>query len=81
MYGAGKLFPRGDKSPAIVPVPGDDPAPLAAKAAGSNRPYLALGRSVRIASGFYISQTQEVVKSPGFRTSRQAQRHACLVRR
>jgi magnesium-protoporphyrin O-methyltransferase len=63
MYAAGKLFPRGDRSPAIVPTSPrtirDRLAAEAAKQASSWR----LGRSRRIASGFYISQTQEVVKS------------------
>ena len=65
MYAAGKLFPRGDRSPAIVPTsPGTIRDRLAAEAAGQGTasPWH-LGRSVRIASGFYISQTQEVVKS------------------
>ena len=63
MYAAGKLFPRGDRSPAIVPTsPGTIRDRLAAEAArqGTASPWR-LGRSERIASGFYISQTQEVV--------------------
>ena len=63
MYAAGKLFPRGDRSPAIVPTsPGTIRDRLAAGAArqGTASPWR-LGRSTRIASGFYISQTQEVV--------------------
>ena len=63
MYAAGKLFPRGDRSPAIVPTsPGtirDRLAAGAAKQVGASA--WRLGRSNRIASGFYISQTQEVV--------------------
>ena len=63
MYAAGKLFPRGDRSPAIVPAsPGAIQRKLAAKAANHHgQPSWRLGRSQRIASGFYISQTQEVV--------------------
>ena len=61
MYAAGKLFPRGDRSPAIVPTsPGTIRRRLAAKASEANAAWR-LGRSGRIASGFYISQTQEVV--------------------
>ncbi|MBE7219792.1 MAG: magnesium protoporphyrin IX methyltransferase, partial [Caulobacteraceae bacterium] len=63
MYAAGKLFPRGDRSPAIVPTsPGTIRRRLAAKAAEAQAAWR-LGRSERIASGFYISQTQEVVKA------------------
>ena len=55
MYGAGKLFPRADRSPAIVPV---SPAAIRSRLAAG---HCSLGRSRRIASGFYISQAQEVV--------------------
>ena len=59
MYGAGKLFPKADRSPAIVPV---SPAALRTRLAASSRsPGSSLGRSRRIASGFYISQAQEFV--------------------
>ncbi len=60
MYGAGKLFPRGDRSPAIVPV---SPAALRARFAAreGDATRLRLARSRRIASGFYISQAQEVL--------------------
>ena len=66
MYGAGKLFPRGDRSPAIVPVsPVSIRRRLAAEAASASPSQRGLswhlGRSRRIASGFYISQAQEVV--------------------
>ena len=61
MYAAGKLFPRGDRSPAIVPTsPRTIRDRLAAEAATQASSWR-LGRSERIASGFYISQTQEVV--------------------
>ncbi len=55
MHAAGKLFPRGDKSPAIEPVP---PAAIRRRLAASG---LTLGASERVASGFYISQMQEVL--------------------
>ena len=56
----GKLFPRGDRSPAVVPVPErwlqrriDDEQRLQ----GWTR-----GRTQRISSGFYTSQAMEVLK-------------------
>ncbi|MCU0886214.1 MAG: magnesium protoporphyrin IX methyltransferase [Beijerinckiaceae bacterium] len=60
MYGIGKLFPRADRSPAIVPL----------AAAGLTRqiasePLLAgwtTARTRRIARGFYISQAMELVR-------------------
>ena len=55
MHAAGKLFPRGDKSPAIEPV---SPAAIRRRLAESG---LQLGASERVASGFYISQTLEVL--------------------
>ena len=63
MYAAGKLFPRGDRSPAIVPTsPGTIRRRLAVEASRHDgQTSWRLGRSNRIASGFYISQTQEVV--------------------
>jgi magnesium-protoporphyrin O-methyltransferase len=63
MRAVGKLFPRGDRSPAIEPVaPGTIRRLVAAKVKlpNSERPSC-LGRSHRIASGFYISQAQEIV--------------------
>lgn len=58
MHGVGRLFPRGDRSPAIVPVA---PAAIARQIAGA--PGLAgwqWDRSERIASGFYTSQAVEL---------------------
>lgn len=61
MHAAGKLFPRGDRSPAIEPVTEaaiQRRLPIDVSAAGvAGR----LGRTRRIASGFYISQAQEVL--------------------
>ncbi|MBH5321968.1 magnesium protoporphyrin IX methyltransferase [Aurantiacibacter sediminis] len=57
MHKVGKLFPRSDRSPAIVPV-----------AEGELRDRLSalkgwrLGRSQRVSSGFYTSQALELVK-------------------
>lgn len=60
MHMAGKLFPRSDRSPAIVPVAQGD---LARRIA--TEPALAgftLGRTERIASGFYTSQALELIR-------------------
>jgi len=57
---AGKLFPRGNRSPAIVPV-----AERQLRRRLGAHPRLAawdLGRSQRVASGFYTSQAMELVK-------------------
>jgi len=57
MHAVGRVFPRADRAPAIVPVAERDlrerlarSAPLAAWQAG---------RTLRVASGFYTSQAQE----------------------
>jgi magnesium-protoporphyrin O-methyltransferase len=58
MHRAGKLFPRGDRSPAIEPV-----APDALRAALAAEPVLAgfrPQREARVARGFYISQALEL---------------------
>ena len=56
MWYAGKLFPRSDRSPVMIP---HDTARLAiaAKAQGVHADVKAVGR---VASGFYISQAMEV---------------------
>jgi magnesium-protoporphyrin O-methyltransferase len=54
MHAAGRLFPRGDRSPAIVPVARD--RLVARLAAMGLRP----GRDERVASGFYTSHALEV---------------------
>ena len=68
MRAVGKLFPRGDRSPAIEPVsPGTIQRLVAAKVKlpqtlpSGNERTSCLGRTHRVASGFYISQAQEVV--------------------
>lgn len=62
MHAAGQLFPRGDRSPAIEPVtPATIRRRLATESRLSQISSSRLGRSQRIASGFYISQAQEVV--------------------
>ena len=57
MHAAGKLFPRGDRAPAIEPV---SPARIGALLAQGG---LRLGRTERVAGGFYISQALEVVRA------------------
>lgn len=57
LWGVGKLFPRGDKSPAIEPQP-----PKRLRAALANLGTVKLGRSHRVATGFYISEAQELLR-------------------
>lgn len=63
MHAVGKLFPRGDRSPAIEPV---REAALR-RAAESRLRSLAPARSVRVTSGFYISQVLELARRGGSR--------------
>ena len=57
MLGAGRLFPRGDKSPAILPV-----RERTLRAAISHAvPHARIGRDCRISAGFYTSHALEVV--------------------
>ncbi len=59
MHTAGKLFPRENRSPAIVPIP---PAKLAdAVNADPRLGAWALDRTHRVNSSFYISQATELV--------------------
>ena len=57
LWGVGKLFPRGDKSPAIEPQP-----PKKLRAALAKIDGIKLGRSHRVATGFYISEALELCK-------------------
>jgi magnesium-protoporphyrin O-methyltransferase len=60
MHAVGQLFPRGDRSPAIVPVSEHE---LMQRITSS--PALSdwvVGRTLRIKSGFYISHAVEVVR-------------------
>ena len=60
MHAVGKLFPRADRAPAIEPVEEDR-----LRKAIAAEPALAdwrVGRTARIASGFYTSQAMELVR-------------------
>jgi len=60
MHAVGKLFPRGDRSPAIAPI-----SQAALEREMQQRPGLAnwrLTRSYRVARGFYISEALEFRK-------------------
>ncbi len=60
MHSVGKLFPRADRAPAIVPV-----AEAALRRAMAGAPGLAdwtAARTERVASGFYTSQAMEIVR-------------------
>lgn len=56
MHAAGRLFPRGDRAPAIEPV-----APATILRLLGGIPAIRPGRTQRIASGFYTSQALELV--------------------
>jgi magnesium-protoporphyrin O-methyltransferase len=58
LWGVGKLFPRGDKSPAIEPQ-----APKKLRTALARINGVALGRNHRVATGFYISEAQELIRT------------------
>jgi magnesium-protoporphyrin O-methyltransferase len=58
LWGVGKLFPRGDKSPAIEPQP-----PKKLQSALSRIEGVKLGRTHRVATGFYISEAQELLRT------------------
>ena len=60
MHGVGKLFPRGDRAPAIVPVAEAGMRRLLA-AEPQLRAWNA-ARTRRIASGFYTSQALELTR-------------------
>lgn len=62
MHGVGRLFPRSDRAPAIVPV---GVHALRARLA-RNVPLWQQARTERIASGFYTSQACEMARGPYF---------------
>ena len=57
MHKVGKVFPKSDRSPAIVPVCEDELRSRLARIEG-----WAIGRSRRVSSGFYKSHALELVK-------------------
>lgn len=61
MHAAGKLFPRADRAPAIEPV--SEAAIRRGIAASSAFADWRIGRSTRIASGFYMSHAMELVRA------------------
>ncbi|MFN4024780.1 MAG: magnesium protoporphyrin IX methyltransferase [Hyphomonas sp.] len=60
MHMTGKLFPRADRAPAIIPVSGDRLALRIEEASGG---AFRVGRRQRISSGFYFSEAMEVVRT------------------
>ena len=60
MWAMGRLFPRSDRAPAIEPVT-ESKLRLAIESAPALSAWR-VGRSVRIASGFYTSQAMELVR-------------------
>jgi magnesium-protoporphyrin O-methyltransferase len=62
MHALGQLFPRADRSPAIVPVAA---AQIARRLAGADAlSGWEIGRTQRVARGFYISQALELRRAP-----------------
>ena len=61
MHAVGRLFPRGDRAPAIEPV--SEAGLRALLAAEPGLRSWATGRTRRIVSGFYTSQALELVRS------------------
>jgi magnesium-protoporphyrin O-methyltransferase len=60
MHGVGKLFPRGDRAPMIVPL-----AEASLRKAVATEPAMdgwACDRTLRVSSGFYISQAMELIR-------------------
>ena len=60
MHAAGRLFPRGNRAPAIVPVAEGRLQRLLAGAPALDG--WSRGRGDKVLSGFYVSQAQELVK-------------------
>ena len=60
MHAAGKLFPRADRAPAIEPV--EASGLLRRIAADEKLASFRVGRSERVASGFYVSQALELAR-------------------
>jgi magnesium-protoporphyrin O-methyltransferase len=60
MHAVGRFFPSKNRAPTIVPV--EEPRLRAAIEADARLQDFAIGRSERIASGFYTSQAMELVR-------------------
>ena len=60
MHTVGKAFPRGNRSPDIVPI---SPKGIRKRLEAREDLALSIGRSERIESGFYTSQTLELVRA------------------
>ena len=58
MHAVGRLFPRGDRAPAIVPITQDDLERCMRREPALDAWRISRGR--RIASGFYLSQALEL---------------------
>lgn len=58
MHKVGKIFPRSDRSPAIIPVAEDELRSALARLSNWR-----IGRSHRVSSGFYTSQALELVRT------------------
>jgi magnesium-protoporphyrin O-methyltransferase len=58
MHLTGRLFPRSDRAPAIIPAPGKRLAAAIGAADG-----VRVGRTHRVACGFYTSEAMEVLRS------------------
>ncbi|MGH8731148.1 MAG: magnesium protoporphyrin IX methyltransferase [Burkholderiales bacterium] len=61
MHAVGRLFPRGNRAPAIEPIGAETLQRLLTVEAGLEA--WRAGRSVRIASGFYTSEAMELVRA------------------
>jgi magnesium-protoporphyrin O-methyltransferase len=61
MHAVGRLFPRGDRAPAIEPVPAEALRRRLAAAAGLES--WRIGRGERVQCGFYTSQAQELARA------------------
>jgi len=61
MHATGRLFPRADRAPAIVPVRSGDLAHRISGAAALSD--WRIGRTERVSSGFYTSQMMELARS------------------
>lgn len=60
MHAAGRLFPRGDRAPAIEPVA---KAAIEGALAAYLPPHWETPRTIRVAHGFYTSEAMEVIRS------------------